>query len=422
MLSGFVIFASLLNISTIIQQCSSGNYTIICLDAVSFFIIIATILWRKIDAIKEEYSYKERRLEEDFEKKNRDLESNYNIKNNRLERDYKALVKTQNAREEKMKDILENSYPFSYIASLSADMMLYIYDETIQMLKSKRYPALSAAKEVKKLKVETRGYILQYKEMLYKYEFLLKTFPELYNYVEDEESLLNLSQNKTYDDFKENRDRASDYLSKEEWRNLNVDERNQLALDNYKKKTKSNWVIGIEYEMYVEYILRKNGFMTIPFGSTKGLEDLGRDIIATKRNIKGEMITYIIQCKNWAAHKEIHENTICQLFGTTIEYSIKNKSVSSKIIPVLYSTTKLSDMAIEFAKRLGVFVHITEKKEFPMIKCNINNEGNKIYHLPFDQQYYKTQICKPGEFYAWTVKEAVDAGFRRAFRFNMHQN
>jgi hypothetical protein len=50
-----------------------------------------------------------------------------------------------------------------------------------------------------------------------------------------------------------------------------------------------------------------------------------------------------------------------------------------------------------------------------MIKCNINN-GNKIYHIPFDQQYYRTEIKLPGEFYAWTVQEAVDAGFRRARR------
>jgi hypothetical protein len=50
-----------------------------------------------------------------------------------------------------------------------------------------------------------------------------------------------------------------------------------------------------------------------------------------------------------------------------------------------------------------------------MIKCNINN-GNKIYHLPFDQQYWRTVIDKPGEFYAITVKEATKAGFRRAFK------
>lgn len=30
--------------------------------------------------------------------------------------------------------------------------------------------------------------------------------------------------------------------------------------------------------------------------------------------------------------------------------------------------------------------------------------------------YAKRKICKPGEFYANTVKDAVTAGFRRAYR------
>ena len=53
---------------------------------------------------------------------------------------------------------------------------------------------------------------------------------------------------------------------------------------------------------------------------------------------------------------------------------------------------------------------------FPRIKCNVNN-NEKIYHLPFDQQYDRTKIENHNEFYAYTVKESVDAGFRRALRF-----
>ena len=54
-------------------------------------------------------------------------------------------------------------------------------------------------------------------------------------------------------------------------------------------------------------------------------------------------------------------------------------------------------------------------QEYPRIKCNINN-GEKIYHLPFDQQYDRTQIKNNGEFYAFTVKEAILKGFKRAKR------
>jgi hypothetical protein len=55
--------------------------------------------------------------------------------------------------------------------------------------------------------------------------------------------------------------------------------------------------------------------------------------------------------------------------------------------------------------------------EYPQIKCNISSTGEKIYHLPFDQQYYNTIIDKEGEFYAWNVGEAERAGFRRARKY-----
>jgi hypothetical protein len=54
-----------------------------------------------------------------------------------------------------------------------------------------------------------------------------------------------------------------------------------------------------------------------------------------------------------------------------------------------------------------------------MVKCNINPQtGEKIYHLPFDQQYDRVMIGNvEGEFYAETVAEAESRGFRRAFRW-----
>ena len=57
-------------------------------------------------------------------------------------------------------------------------------------------------------------------------------------------------------------------------------------------------------------------------------------------------------------------------------------------------------------------------KNYPMIKCNINQATKeKIYHLPFDQQYDRTKIVPTlGEFYAQSVAEAESKGFRRAWR------
>uniref|UniRef100_UPI003FF04039 restriction endonuclease n=1 Tax=Bacteroides cellulosilyticus TaxID=246787 RepID=UPI003FF04039 len=330
------------------------------------------------------------------------------------------LNKILEVEEDKLKKIFTAKFPFSTIASMYSDAMVAIFKDSENYLTQKYSSAYKAADEVRKFREKTKQSIFLYKQMLYKYEFILKIFPELKQYIDEEEALVTLFENDGLNDLEAKRDRVSDYISKEEWGKLDVNKRNQLALDRYKEKSKSNWVIGIEYEMYVEYILRKNGFETMPFGSIMKLEDLGRDIVATKRNAKGELVAYIIQCKNWASNKEIHENVICQLFGTAMEYNIKNAGLFSKTVPVLYTTVRLSNMATEFSQRLGVTVVIMEKGEYPMIKCNINSSGERIYHLPFDQQYYNTQITKPGEFYAWTVREAVNAGFRRAFKYSAY--
>lgn len=50
-----------------------------------------------------------------------------------------------------------------------------------------------------------------------------------------------------------------------------------------------------------------------------------------------------------------------------------------------------------------------------MIKCIINRTTKeKIYNLPFDQQYDKIEINSIGEQYVFTIKEAEDLVFRRA--------
>lgn len=334
------------------------------------------------------------------------------------------LLDKQLKKEESLKGLLNSANPFKYVSSLYVDAELSIFDEEYFNLKYKDRPATKASETVKYLKSQSKSYIQQYKEMLYKYEFLLKSFPELEKYVDDYESLKIISDCKTYSELEEGFDRVSDYISKEEWMRMSVNERNQLALDRYKEREKSNWVIGIEYEMYIDHILRSAGFSTIQFGIKEGLNDLGRDIIA-KKNGK----YYIIQCKNWSRKKEIHENVVCQLFGTTLEYKIEKAQRvrdidwDKRVFPVLYTTTSLSETAMKFSEKLGVVVVVKEKGEYPMIKCNIGNNREKIYHLPFDQQYYKVVIEEEkGECYAWTVEEAVSKGFRRAYRFNGYSN
>lgn len=321
-----------------------------------------------------------------------------------------------------LNNILSSKYPFYCVAELYSDVQLSVFDEAANYLENKSHPAHKSADEIKKeLKSKSREYLVQYKEMSYKYQFLLNTFPELKQYIDDYEALKSLEFYNEYEEFKEYRDRVIDFLDKDEYSKLDEISRNQLALDRWEKKNKSNWTIGVQYEMYIDYLLRKEGVITDHFGR-KGLNDLGRDIIGYYTNENGEEEIYIIQCKNWSANKEIHENVVCQLFGTAMEYEITQKDKRfTRVIPVLYTTTKLSDTAMKFAERLNVYVSIIPMGKYPMIKCNINS-GNKIYHLPFDQQYYTTKISNEGEFYAWTVKEAEEKGFRRAHRYKGNKN
>ena len=83
------------------------------------------------------------------------------------------------------------------------------------------------------------------------------------------------------------------------------------------------------------------------------------------------------------------------------------------------TTTTLSERARQFAAQLDI--HVEEDvplADYPRIKCNIGRDGQRIYHLPFDQQY-DTTIIEPekGERWVATVAEAEALGFRRAWRW-----
>lgn len=378
----------------------------------SIIVFIIAFLYQLNDSIKDytqsskrEYEQKTSVLEKETERQIAEIKSEYEAKKKEL----KSQTDKITLERSRMKMFMCLQEPFRYSASLCSDMKTWIFNEAADYLHYKRPPAKTSASEIKKeFKKRAEEAEYRFSEMLYKYEFLLKAFPELKAYVDDEESLRDLIGARSYSEVKENYDNSRNYLSEEEWKKLTTAERNQLALDRWCKSNKSNHTIGLMYEMYVSSELRKAEWDVIEYGIKNGLSDLGRDIICHKG-----ASTRIIQCKNWSTKKEIHENVICQLYGTTIAYSIEHPTENVK--GVLLTTTKLSDMAGRFARQLNIDVHIKPLGLFPMIKCNINN-GLRIYHLPFDQQYWRTEIKNTGEFYAWTVKEAEQAGFRRAFR------
>ncbi|MCF8260978.1 MAG: restriction endonuclease [Melioribacteraceae bacterium] len=286
--------------------------------------------------------------------------------------------------------------------------------------------AAEAIREISKQKTKLRKSFLYSRNLLKYYEAL---FPWLNDFADAniDDTLLDAF---SADELDEESDPVQYFVTKGEYEQLNETERNQRALDRYWKKKKTPWQIGRDYERYIGYLFESNGWTVNYQGIEKGLEDLGRDLICKKGNeVK------IVQCKYWRVERTIHEKHINQLFGTTVEYFIKNTNFdesstqlglfpellkSNNIRGSFYATCSFSDTSKKFAQLLGIELHPNVAFEkYPSIKCNISRrDGSKIYHLPFDQQYDGTIIEQDkNEFYASTVDEAEKYGFRRAWRW-----
>lgn len=336
----------------------------------------------------------------------------------------------QKEREDIDKIVKQRSMGFPWLAEVFADYYSLIDIQRVDYLTRKSHPAYSSAEVVREIKKEKRELVKSNKITSYKINYYEKLFPWLQELIaenEEEEIPVGAYDNDTEDN---KEDRVKDFLTPEEYAKLPSVERNQKALDRYlKNRNKSKWAIGRDYEMYVGYLYEQQGYSVEYKGIIDGFEDLGRDIIATKNDE-----VCIIQCKYWAHYKEIHEKHVFQLFGTTMEYWIKNFNTGKKpktftefakflnedkLRPIFFTSTAMSDKAKEMANALSI--EIIENKaigDFPRIKCNISGrDGEKIYHLPFDQQYDRTIIEKhKNEFCAFTVKQAEESGFRRAFK------
>ena len=172
--------------------------------------------------------------------------------------------------------------------------------------------------------------------------------------------------------------------------------------------------IGRRYERYIGYLYEIDGYKVDYNGIKKGVKDGGVDLICSKRK---ELV--IIQCKCRDDQGQIHENTILQLIANLMKYKRKypNKNVSA----VIYTShDNLDDeakatLADEVAH--GALIHHIIKaydNSYPKVKCNISDNGEKIYHIPdHSSTYDRIQIeINKGEFFAKTIKEAESAGFR----------
>lgn len=409
---------------------------------ISIYVAWSVIYWI-VETIYNSNKYNELKikfdnLEDNIKEREIELENDRSRLNAKID-EFNNEINLQNLKvkkdeEEINKMVAQKSMGFPWLADAFADYFALKDLKVEEYLVTKNHPAFTTAQIVREIKNEKKVLIRENKILSYKINYFQKLFPWLTELIaenEGDEILVEMKkENEENMDEEKNEDRVKNFLTLEEYRKLPSEIRNQKALDRYlSNRYKSKWAIGRDYEMYVGYLFEQRGYSIEYKGILDGFEDLGRDIIAMN-----EKEVCIVQCKYWAKYKEIHEKHIFQLFGTTMEYWIKNfkndknlktfkdfaDSISDKKLrPIFFTSTSLSEKAREMANVLGI--EIMEKKplgDFPRIKCNISGrDSEKIYHLPFDQQYDRTIInkCK-GEFCASTVKEAEDAGFRRAFR------
>ncbi|MDE2492181.1 MAG: restriction endonuclease [Elusimicrobia bacterium] len=324
----------------------------------------------------------------------------------------------QKYHDEARKIISEAAAELPWLARALAQYETMFDFEMGRHLANKKHPAPTAAQQVKEIAAQSRRYREEFHVARLRLEYYEELFPWLVEYIDVSlDELLELVRKDNLTD--ESQDPVSRYLAPGEFRSLSISDRNQRALDHYLSRKKSPWELGRDYERYIGYRYERQGYSVEYHGISEGLSDLGRDlIIRSKDEVK------IIQCKYWAAHKEIHEKHIAQLFGTTVKFAIENNlQWGTGVRGVLITSTKLSSMAKSFASALGVeFQESVPLEKYPIIKCNIGREADgapsRIYHLPMDQQYDKTRIAKAGEFYASSVAEAVSHGFRRAWRWH----
>lgn len=353
-----------------------------------------------------------------LEKKIKDEEHNLYIKNREFDLTVKSkhselnLLQTQLEHKHKILDSEMQSYP--WLASFIADYYNLYDQKTVEYLLYKKNPALKSAQIVALYAKESSKLRYELKQLEYQIAVYESVFPWLIDFKEiPPKEVVRITQSiSDSEEDKSEYETLKHWLSPEEYQKLSNAEKYQLALDRYEKRNKSNWEIGREYERYIGYLYEKKGYVVSYVGAVMGFEDLGRDLIAKK-----DGMVLIIQCKNWAERKIIHEKHIFQLFGSVTEYNIDNHI---KANGVFISTCDLSDKAQAFADELKI--KYTKKEfipDYPKIKCNISERtGERIYHLPFDQQYDRV-IIEPekGECYVKTVLEAEQQGFRRAKRY-----
>jgi hypothetical protein len=324
-----------------------------------------------------------------------------------------AETETRRAREVVQAMIDDKLVAAELIAEAWADYETAIARARAQVLRAKATPAKSAADEIRAKGKELAALRREAKYTQWVCKLYEWHFPWLSELRDDEEARAYLGQLVAPAEEDPQADPVSYWLTPEEFAKLGESGRNQRALNRYLASRKSPWELGRDYERYIGYLREMDGWAVTYQGIFEGLDDLGRDLLARKKEV-----IEVIQCKRWAQHKTIHEKHVFQLFGTVVAARIEHPQ--AEVRGTFTTTTSLSDRARRFADELEITVEEqVPLADYPRIKCNIGGRtGERIYHLPFDQQYDTTMITRAtGEGGAETGAEAEAASFRRAWRW-----
>jgi hypothetical protein len=339
----------------------------------------------------------------------------------RLKRDLensRKEIERERAESERAREVVETLIRdrvsgFDLIAEAWAEYETARSGTLAEQLRRKTRPAWKAADEVRAKGRE----LAEARRELKVAEYLLALYEFHFPWLEEFRDLEAEADYVQQADLSKEEDPAGRFLSKDEWSSLSSAERSQRALDRYLRSRMAPWQLGRDYERYVGYLREQAGCAVTYHGIVKGFEDLGRDVIAER-----DGTIEVIQCKRWAQHKQIHEKHIFQLFGTVTAARIENPG--RQVMGTFTTTTTLSDRAREFARVLDIKIEESfPLSDYPRIKCNIGRlTKERIYHLPFDQQYDST-VVEPtrGECYVATAHQAEQLGFRRAWRWHREE-
>lgn len=325
----------------------------------------------------------------------------------------------------------EKSQGFPWLAK-AYDDYFYLRDQQLaNYLETKPHPALKAAEDHRQIAKERREAEKAARISAYLVDYCKYLAPWLDEYIGLEAGELDEIIKEIHSAWEKKEEEFDEEVKRHfgpKYEGLTPTEKLQKKLDWYwGKPNKSNWQIGRDYERYIGYLYETKAW-NVYYHGKKGFEDLGRDLICRKENT-----AEIIQCKYWAKEKIIHEKHIYYLFGTTVEYYLENFGTEEdlqlalfpelvrrrNVIPKLITTIEVSPKAEQVAKVLGVAIEKIPFQHYPSVKCNVaRRTGEKIYHLPFDQQYDTALIEEERlECYAETIAEAEALGFRHAYRW-----